>query len=62
MRHPTLILYLVILAAFVVGCWVGWRARISTEEVKVYPPMWRELPPPPDLAHQVEAILERAGW
>jgi hypothetical protein len=45
LRHPTLVLFLTVLAAFEVGAFVGYRARISEEEVIVHPmPMLPTVP------------------
>ena len=46
MRHPTLALVLVMVAALSVGTLLGYRLRVSQEVVKVYPHRMR--PPVPD--------------
>jgi len=60
-RHRTLLLALMVLAALSVGYLAGYRARVSEEVVKVYPrPMH---PPVPDdlgaiIERQIDAILD----
>jgi len=53
MKHGTLILFLVVIAALSVGFMVGWRARISTEEVIFHP--LKMLPPVP---HDLALVIE----
>lgn len=46
MKHRTFLLLLMVVIALEAGVYIGWRARVSTEEVIVHPLKMR--PPVPD--------------